>query len=411
MSILRNSWIAIAGVSLSLLGTGSAAQAIVTPTDPDNYLVPSDEFSGVARLELGESISCSGSLLSGGLHILTAAHCLTDNEGIPIRNVLDNSSAVFNIEQGSPSIRLPIAISDFFIHPNWSGTGGGGEGFVRGNDIAVLQLAEPAPAFIEQYDLYRNTDEVGQIFTKVGYGNIGLGNTGYIPNSIDGRKRFGQNRFDALVDLFKEEEVTLTHFDVATSEVSEVFNWADIAISGSQLLLDFDNGLPENDAFGVHFGIEDLGLGDTEVNPAPGDSGGPSFLLGDDGNWLIAGVSSHIFVDSSARVYEENFFETDEKGNPVVYQDYFPDDPTTSVTTDFVPGVGEVGINDSSFGGFGSVTRVSNYASFVDDAVAGKVPSAVAVPEPPSILGTLAFSALGAGGLLKRRNKHRSAKN
>ncbi|MCA1990445.1 MAG: S1 family peptidase [Coleofasciculus sp. S288] len=317
------------GTLLTALGTGEGAQAIVTTGTPENYVVPPGDFSGVALLTLNRSdgpAGCTGSLLTGGLHLLTAAHCLTDERGN--FNVID-TTAIFELSDSLFS--LDIADDGYFIFPDWIGDGINNEGFARGDDIAVLKLAEPAPSDVEQYDIYRGADEVGQVFTQVGYGQGGTGDEGAVlPGGI---KRFGQNRFDLL----------------------------DGIVPDSQLLFDFDNGLPENDAFGF-FGISDLGLGINEVSTASGDSGGPSFI----GN-AIAGVVSYGFTTSSP-----------------------PD-----IDTEF----------NRSFGEFASNTRVSLYAGFVDDAVAGKVSSAALVPEPSSVLGALAFGAWGASSLLRRKNQ------
>jgi hypothetical protein len=231
-------------------------------------------------------------------------------------------------------------------------------------------LAELAPAGAEQYDIYRGKDEVGQIFTKVGYGSFGIGDTGEDPNSP---KVFpalsGQNRFDAFGEAF----------DSVFKSVDSDFKGI---VSESQLLFDFDNGFAANDAFGVHFGINDLGV-PKEVNIAPGDSGGPAFI----GNNLIAGISSY---NTSDRIL-------------------FPAGPLTDTDIDDLNSDGSLDPINSSFGEFSGDTRVSTYASFIDRAIAGKARSAIpttSVPEPSVIQGILA--SLGLGILLRRKTKHQS---
>ena len=81
-----------------------------------------------------------------------------------------------------------------------------------------------------------------------------------------------------------------------------------------------------NDAYGVFFGINDLGLGDDEVNSASGDSGGPIFIDG-----KIAGVTSWGF--------------------------------TPGTPPDVLSGV------NSSFGEFSSDARVSINAAWIDSIV------------------------------------------
>src|SRR3972149_3833426 len=90
--------------------------------------------------------------------------------------------------------------------------------------------------------------------------------------------------------------------------------------------------LTANDAFGVLFGINDLGLGAAlEVCAAPGDSGGPTFL-----NGMIASVVTGGITFSGAQ--------------------------------DVLPGL------NSSFGDFGMDTRVSVYADWIDGVVGTGAP-------------------------------------
>ncbi len=64
---------------------------------------------------------------------------------------------------------------------------------------------EGAPPRIEQYEIKRNKKEIGQVFTKVGYGYIGVGTKGQNEISNSEAKRYsGQNRYNALTDVLKE---------------------------------------------------------------------------------------------------------------------------------------------------------------------------------------------------------------
>jgi len=249
---------------VATLATGMRSQALTVAGDPADYIVsPGTGFDGVVEIQLNRidtSVNCTGSLLPTGLHILTAAHCLTGNNG-----TFNTKSglAFFNL----PTERIGIPVAEFFIHPLWNGN------FVNANDVAVLQLASNAPAEAERYDLYRQTDELNQLSVLVGYGQSGNGNEGAVfPN---GRKRSGLNIYDAPGEIF-----------------APIFEDAFGATGtpGTLLVYDFDNGLPANDAFGVLFNISNLGLGLDEVSAASGDSGGPTFI-----NGLIAGISSFGF--------------------------------------------------------------------------------------------------------------------
>jgi secreted trypsin-like serine protease len=343
MQIFKELTIALLGAAALTLGINATARAIVT-FDEDaqlSLLLAPGQFSGVARLELGvdaltgdSSGGCTGSLLRGGLHLLTAAHCLTDDNGLLDPELTVNPSfAYFNLMAGV----MPIAIQDFFIQPNWSGD------LAIGNDIAIVLLAEPAPTEAEQYDLYRNTDEVGQTFTTVGYGYPGIGALGEFEVDLP-IGFYGLNQFDAT------EAILPTLLDEPV-----------IAVSGSQLLFDFDNGFSDSNALGG------LGLGRAEVNIARGDSGGPA-LIGD----RIAGITSYGI------------------GYPFLLTDIDLD-------------------TNGSFGELGGKTRVSTYASFVDAVLAGQVDSELgtvaAIPEPTTILGTL---TVGAWFLKRRQQKHRT---
>ena len=219
-----------------------------TTGNPSDYIVnPGTGYDGVADLSL-QGFRCSGALLPTGAHILTAAHCLTDEFG---NQDVFSGTATFELLTGDTS----LAIENIFIHEDWTAS------FFGGNDIAILELEAIAPEAAERFDIYREAGEVGRVGDKVGYGRSGNGNDGDVLSS--GTKRAGQNRYDSTGVLFGSIEELLAY--------------------------DFDNGLAENDAFGFFFGntYADLGLGLNEVSAAPGDSGGPTFIDGE-----IAGISS-----------------------------------------------------------------------------------------------------------------------
>ncbi len=243
---LSSSWIVqtamAATVTVATLNP-MPANAYTTARNPARYVVkPGGAYDGVAALYAGNNFSCTGSLLSTGFHVLTAAHCLASPAV---------TSATFRLAGGA--INIPVAQS--FVHPGWNGS------FSNGRDIAVLQLANLAPTAAIRYSLYRGTNELRQTSVKVGYGQTGKGRVQQkYPLGV---LRAGRNTYDALGDLFSYP-----------------------APAGSLLAYDFDNGLSANDALGA-FGVPNLGAGANEVKAAFGDSGGPSFIGG-----LIAGVTS-----------------------------------------------------------------------------------------------------------------------
>jgi len=242
-----------------------------TAGNPDDYLVsPGTGYDGVAQLSLGDfwGTSCTGGLLGTGAHILTAAHCLTDDFG---NLEFWDGTATFELSTGD----VNLSIADIFVHDDWTGD------IYNGYDIAILELTDIAPDTVDRYDIYRNNDEVGKIGDKVGYGGSGNGNVGDV--FWDGLKRSGQNRYDASGDLFNQ---------LSSDNFSDAL-----------LAYDFDNGLAANDAFGYWFGDDyaDLGLGLNEVNAGSGDSGSPTFIDG-----AIAGVTSFML-----RVYYLNGISSD----------------------------------------------------------------------------------------------------
>ena len=342
----------IASTAISVVGVFATfeinhqAKAIVVPGNPNDYIVESGTgYDGVVNLLLrvgSRSGGCTGSLLSSGRHILTAAHCLTDEFG---SNITTSATAFFDL----PTDTIGIKTKNIFIHPNWGGLldFDSFEG-----DLAILELASTAPEAVERYDIYRDTDEISQLHTKVGYGYSGQGDGGFDPvNFSEPIKRFGQNIYDS---------------------VAEALNILDIAnfIPGASLAYDFDNGKPENDAFGS-IDIPDLGLGLEEVTAAPGDSGGPTFI-----NGLIAGITSGGLCTGFDFI---NF----KCSTPPDIDDEF----------------------NASFGEIGFDTRVSTYATYIDDVIAGNIAPNQTIPEPNTVFGIV--FAVGAFAIRNKSGKKR----
>ncbi len=216
---------------------------------------PDEGYDGVVSVGGG----CTGALIATGRHVITAAHCVdswahpTDPVGVADGPV----SVRFDLPTGSVAMTVPI--SKIQIHPTWSRPPGDPRGHV---DLAILELPEIAPASAERYELYRTLDEVGRVFSFVGYGQSGSGETADDPDTFDGQKRLGMNRFDCIFT--------------------------------TSLAADFDSGSPADSSWG------DLGVGAREAMIAPGDSGGPAFLDG-----KIVGLAKNIQnfdLDSSGRL-------------------------------------------------------------------------------------------------------------
>lgn len=230
--------------------------------DPAFIVQPGTGYDGVVGLGKG-AISCTGALLAGdGRHVLTAAHCFNNDDETAN---LNPNPAEYTVFFDLPTGRVPVAVEAIFVHPKWTSDS------VLNYDLAILKLAQTAPEAADRYELYPTADEVGKTIVRVGYGNSGTGFQGQNENDPTATKRIGQNRYDALMEIFNTTQSAVN------------------VIGGTQLAYDFDSGQPANDAFGREFGLVDLGV-PQEVGSSSGDSGGPSFVDG-----KIAGIVSNGF--------------------------------------------------------------------------------------------------------------------
>ena len=232
---------------------------------PSDYLtVPGGQLDGAGLLILTRSdftVGCTGGLLWTGEHVLTAAHCVTDEFG---NNILESGTVTFEGDSGTETIAIDAAATK--VHNKWNGD------VLKGNDVAVLKLASSPTDDITRYQIDRDgSDDVGAVVEKVGYGRSGNGNDGDVISS--GEKRNGQNQYDDVADTMLKALglKARAHF-----------------VPGSVLQYDFDNGISGNDAFGFFFNNNNLGLGPAEVNSASGDSGGPAISNGE-----IIGITSY----------------------------------------------------------------------------------------------------------------------
>jgi hypothetical protein len=220
--------------------------------------VPLDSVVQLGLSKAGDDGTCTGSLLRSQRHILTAAHCLTDDNGaIDVTQV----TVTFRLPGWANPVVYTVMPSAIAIHPNWTGD------IDEGNDIAVMTLPTLAPSGPDGlgttgYLLYSKFDEVGTQFEFAGFGQTGTGSSGGMGGTAGTGKRLGYNRFD-----------------VRTKPVP-------FLAGDTGLAFDFDSGsITDNSLAAFASPKTPVKTGDSMT--AKGDSGGPSFIQG-----YIAGVTS-----------------------------------------------------------------------------------------------------------------------
>lgn len=288
---------------------GQTSTATVASGGDPAYLAPNAQYSGVVGMLMtysnGQQFVCSGSLLTSG-KILTAAHCVSDGfyktpggvaAGLVRTQVLFQdlaSNAADAAIYGLPPGVTAIDVASYNIHHAYTGE------VIDQNDIAVLTLAQAAPAFAQAYDIYTGGDLTGDDFNVAGYGNRSTvggaeGTTGAGAGAGVGRRRQGDNLYD-----YRLGDASFGGFFSDFDANGENFfgNGAQIEYS---YVSDFDNGLAAQSqscrvaaavigdpAAAAANGFCTNGRGATEVGIAGGDSGGGAFI-----NGQIASVNSY----------------------------------------------------------------------------------------------------------------------
>ena len=233
-----------------------------------------DQYTGTVQLQYNGNRYCTGSLLPSGRHILTAAHCVTDDAG-NVYPSYSNDSIQFDGPGGS----VDLSFAGVAVNEGWTY-----DFSTTGHDLAVITLNTAAPDWAERYDLYTG-NAVGQDYTRIGYGGFGWGDVGAQYGGITGAdgnllRVFGSNHFDSdNFALCYMLGYNCEGSQVLTSDFDNPFNSANDL--WGNLFLNYDGG---NTAF-VN------GATDFESNSAPGDSGG-TVLVGRQ----LAGITSYGFT-------------------------------------------------------------------------------------------------------------------
>lgn len=279
---------------------------VTSYTDSRNRALPGEGYDGVVRVSVAGFYG-TGVLLFDGRAVLTAAH------------LFDNGSTGASVSFETSSGLQTLGTSGLLLHPNYDTVN-------ENNDLALLWLSNPAPLAAERYDLYRDTDEIGQSMIMVGYGDPGTGASGQNDSYSGPWLRIkASNQFDA-------DAATLKNF------LGTAMGW--YPLSGTQLTADFDDGTTNHDALGRLIFRSDLGLGQSEGLIAPGDSGGPAFI-GD----RVAGIASYVSSLSKGTV-----------------------DPDID------------GIVNSSYGEIAAWQRVGHYQEWIDQSLRAHYPDAPTAP-------------------------------
>jgi hypothetical protein len=302
---MRRAWSLVSVAAIVLLN--QSAWGIVRRDDvaDSQYtnLANQPQFAAVGKV-FGAGAG-SGTVIANGWWVLTAAHVVA---GAPL------SSISFQIGAST------YTAQNVYIHPSYPGSG-----TFPTADIALIELNAPV-AGVTPAQIYTGTNEIGKQGHSVGYGTTGTGTTGFISGTY-GTKRAMRN----IIDLI-------------------IFPNGTISPNGTILLSDFDSPGDANNGLGSGSSPTPL---DLEGIVAPGDSGGPVFIL-DGGNWYIAGV--HSFISDPGPPAGNN-------------------------------------VADARYGDIMGSTRVSSYAGWINSVV----------PEPASMTAL----ALGLIGLLARRRRSR----
>lgn len=237
-------------------------------SDPQ-YFTNDAAYRGVVFLQMYNGSTslgtCSGSLLTGGYDILTAAHCVTSGGVKNVTRVDVSFSQTGSPSPGAIDLSPTYSVdgSNVFIKPDYNGS------VTSVADLAILRLGFAAPSWATQYSLYTG-NPFGTKFDMVGFGLRGDGTTGdFFFGS--GRRRTASNIWE-----------------LAYNTAGNLF----YPFSTGGLVYDFDDGTAGNNTICnlAGPGYCNAGLSNFQEGAlGRGDSGGGSFIGG-----AIAGVHSWV---------------------------------------------------------------------------------------------------------------------
>ncbi len=267
------------------------AQSMLVGTVPTNgghgetiYTGSMPGYSGVVGLSMGGFV-CTGALLPDRQSILTAAHCVTGiaDTGVTVFFRTPDAGPDVQLYYGGPGYTTQGS-SNVFVHPLYTGD------VFDQNDIAVVRLAAPAPAYADSYEIYTGSDLRGVQTNITGYGSTSSVGGSVGVNTVNPNRLGWFRQGDNIYDFRFGDALFGTTWAAILGEPYAQIEYSYVS--------DFDNGLATNDTacritqasnFGGIPGTTfcNTGLGAREVGVAGGDSGGPAFVGGQ-----IASVNS-----------------------------------------------------------------------------------------------------------------------
>ncbi|MGE0746665.1 MAG: trypsin-like serine protease [Rhodospirillales bacterium] len=187
---------AMAGAIGAIVGLAAPAQAIVIDDAATaGYVTGTAAFTGVARiiyndLEAGGGLSlCSGALLAGGMHVVTAGHCVDGGA---------NWQVTFETPGGTATLSVLSAV----LHPLYASRPAP-LAHLNEYDVAILTLAGLAPVDAARYGIAGTLPPDGTPVDLVGYG-LGGSPDGALAAGV---RRHATNNIDAAVATYPNSAV------------------------------------------------------------------------------------------------------------------------------------------------------------------------------------------------------------